>query len=168
MAKDPLQEFKSRSQLKREYSKLRDLVLQLGSLTPGQLRRLPLSERTYEGLLAAKGMTRTALKRQIGHLQALMAEEEDLEGIRAALSNERQPHVAEVAALHEAEYWRDRLLSGNEEEIAAVVQRYPDADRSHLRQLTRNAKKERTLEKPPRSARLLLRYLRTLPEQEER
>jgi ribosome-associated protein len=167
MVKDPLREFKSRSQLKREYSELKDLVTQLAILTPGQLRRMPLSERTTEALLAAKGMTRTALKRQLGYLQALMAEEEDLEGVRAALNNERQPHVDEVAILHEAERWRDRLLSGGEEEITAVVSRYPEADRVHMRQLARNAKKERTQEKPPRSARLLLRYLRTLPEKEE-
>jgi ribosome-associated protein len=109
-------------------------------------------------------MTRTALQRQYRHLSSLLVEE-DVAAIRAALSGELQPHAEEIAALHEAEDWRDKLLSADEGRLTAFVEQYPGCDRTHLRQLVRNAKKERDLDKPPRSARQLFRYLRQLSEQ---
>ena len=66
--------------------------------------------------------------------------------------------------MHEVELWRDRLLSGDESHLAAFVERHPGCDRTNLRRLVRNAKKERELEKPPKSARQLFRYLRQLAE----
>ena len=158
------QDEKSRSQVKREFRELKDLGIQLAGLSKGQLRAIPLSEGTRDALLAAKGMTRTALQRQYRHLSSLLVEE-DVAAIRAALSGELQPHAEEIAALHEAEDWRDKLLSADEGQLTAFVERYLGCDRTHLRQLVRNAKKERDLDKPPRSARQLFRYLRQLSEQ---
>jgi len=94
--------------------------------------------------------------------------QEDVAALRAALAGELQPHAEEVAALHEAERWRDQLLSADEGQLATLVERFPDCDRRHLRQLVRNAKKERDLDKPPRSARKLFRYLRQLAASERR
>ncbi len=158
------QDEKSRSQVKREFRELKDLGIQLAGLSKGQLRAIPLSEGTRDALLAGKGMTRTALQRQYRHLSSLLVEE-DVAAIRAALSGELQPHAEEIAALHEAEDWRDKLLSADEGRLTAFVERYPECDRTHLRQLVRNAKKERDLDKPPKSARQLFRYLRLLSEQ---
>ena len=73
----------------------------------------------------------------------------------------------EVAALHEAERWRDELLSADEHQIAAFVERYPECDRTRLRQIVRNARKEHDLDKPPKSARQLFRFLRQLFEQRD-
>ena len=160
------QDEKSRSQVKREFRELKDLGMQLAGLSKGQLRAIPLSGGTRDALLAAKGMTRTALQRQYRHLSSLLVEE-DVAAIRAALSGELQPHAEEVAALHEAEHWRDKLLSADESQLAAFVERYPASDRTHLRQLVRNARKERDLDKPPKSARQLFRYLRQLSEQQD-
>jgi len=160
------QDEKSRSQVKREFRELKDLGIQLAGLSKGQLRAIPLSEGTRDALLAAKGMTRTALQRQYRHLTSLLAQE-DVAAIRAALTGELQPHAEEVTALHEAEHWRDKLLSADEGQLTAFVERYPECDRTHLRQLVRNAKKERDLDKPPRSARQLFRYLRELSEQQD-
>jgi ribosome-associated protein len=39
---------------------------------------------------------------------------------------------------------------------------YPDADSQHLRQLQRNAQKEAKQGKPPKSSRLLYKYLKDL------
>ena len=161
------QDDKSRSQIKREFRELKDLGKRLAGLSEGQLRAIPLSERTRDALLATRRMTRNALQRQYRHLSSLMAGE-DVAAIRAALAGQLQPHAEEVAALHEAERWRDELLSTGEVRLDALVERYPGCDRTHLRQLVRNANKERDLGKPPRSARLLFRYLRSLVEQPDR
>lgn len=155
----PRQDEKSRSQVKREFRELKRLGVELSGMSKGQLRAMPLSEGTRAALLAAKEMKRTALQRQYRYLSSLLAEE-DIDAIRAALASELQPHVEEVALLHEAERWRDTLLAGDEAQLGEFVQRCPECDRTHLRRLVRNAIKERSLDKPPASARLLLRYVR--------
>ena len=166
MKKNSQQDEKSRSQVKREFRELKELGKQLAGLSKGQLCAMPLSEQTREALLAAKGMTRTALQRQYRHLSSRLAQE-DVAALRARLTDERRPHTEKVAAHHEAEDWRDRLLSADEGQLAAFVERYPECDRTRLRQLVRNARKERDLDKPPRAARQLFRYLRQLSEQQD-
>ncbi len=166
MVEDSQQEEKSRSQVKREFRALKELGKQLAGLSRGQLRAMPLSAGTRDALLAAKGMTRTALQRQYRYISSLMTEE-DVAGLRACLTGARQPHVEAVTALHVAEEWRDRLLSADGSQLTAFVGKYPECDQTHLRQLVRNAKRERDLDKPPKSARQLFRYLRQLSEQRD-
>jgi ribosome-associated protein len=160
MTEIPEQDDKSRSQIKREFRELKDLGVQLAGLSKGQLRSIPLSDGTRDALLEAKGMTRSALQRQYRYLSSLLAEE-NMAAIRAALAGELKPHADEVASLHEAERWRDSMLSGDESHLAAFVERYPACDRAHLRQLVRNAQKETDRGKPPKSARQLFRYIKT-------
>lgn len=154
-------EEKSRSQVKREFRELKDLGMRLAGLSKGQLRAIPLSEETREALLATHGMARNARQRHFRHLSSLLAEE-DVAAIRAALAGAIQPHADDVAKLHEAEQWRDKLLSADEGQLAAFVERYPECDRTHVRLLVRNARKELDLDKPPKSARQLFRYVRGL------
>jgi ribosome-associated protein len=130
-------------------------------LSNGQLSAIPLSEETRAAVLAAQGMARNALQRHYRYLSSLLAEE-DVAAIRAALAGELQPHVEDVAKLHEAERWRDALLSGDERQLAAFVERYPPCDRAHVRLLVGHARRELELGKPPKSARELFRYVRRL------
>jgi len=163
---NPQQDAKSRSQVKREFRELKDLGIQLAGLPKAQLRAIPLSEKTLEAALASHGMARNALQRHYRYLSSLLAEE-DVAAIRAALAGAFQPHVKDVAKQHEAERWRDELLSGDERQLAAFVERYPECDRTHLRLLLRNARQELDRAKPPRSARLLFRYLRRLSDPQD-
>jgi len=161
LTRESQDEGKSRSQVKREYRELKDLGIQLTALTSGQLCAMPLSGGLRDAVQAAKQMPRNARQRQYRYISSLLVEE-DVDTIRAALAGELQPHAEEVAAIHEAEGWRDRLLSSDEGELTAFIERFPECDRTHLRQLVRNTKKERDLEKPPRSARQLYQYIRQL------
>jgi ribosome-associated protein len=161
LTKESQDEGKSRSQVKREFRELKDLGVQLTALSRGQLCVMPLSGGLRDAVLAAKEMPRNALQRQYRYISSLL-DEEDVDTIRAALAGELQPPAEEVAAVHEAEGWRDDLLLSDEGKLTAFIERYPECDRTHLRQLVRNAKKERDLEKPPRSARQLYRYIRQL------
>jgi len=160
---DPPQDEKSRSQVKREFRELKELGIQLAGLPEGQLRAMPLSEKTLDALLATREMARNALQRQYRYVSSLLARE-DVTTLRAVLAGELQPHAEEVAVLHEAEGWRDKLLAADPSQLTAFVERHPECDRTHLRRLVRQAKKERDLEKPPRSARQLFRYLKQLLE----
>jgi ribosome-associated protein len=157
---------KSRSQVKRDFRALKDLGIRLAGLTPGQLNAIPLSEETREAIRAAHGMARNALQRHYRYLSSLLVEE-DVAAIRTALAGELQPHVKDVAKQHEAERFRDELVSGDERQFAAFIERYPACDRARVRLLVRNARKELDLGKPPRSARLLFRYLRRLSDPQD-
>jgi ribosome-associated protein len=157
--KDSQEEDKSRSQLKREFREVKELGIQLAGLSEGQLKAIPLSDKTREALMATKGMARNALQRQYRFISSRL-EKEDVTAIKAALAGALQPHAEEVANLHEAERWRDRLLSDDGSQIAAFTEQFPQCDRTHLALLVQQAKKERDLDQPPRSARQLFRYIR--------
>jgi len=152
--------------MKRDVLALKKLGIRLSELSKSELGVVPLSEKTRAAVLASQGMARNSLHRHYRYLSSLLAEE-DVDAIQAALAAGLQPHVDAVAKLHEAETWRDRLLSGDERELAAFVERYPKCDRAHVRLLVRNARKELDLAKPPRSARLLFRYVREFLESGE-
>jgi hypothetical protein len=111
------QDEKSRSQVKRDFRELKDLGIRLAGLSKGQLRAIPLSEKTREALQATQGMARNARQRHYRYLSSLLAEE-DVAAVRTALAGALQPHVEDVADLHEAEQWRDKLLSADERQLA--------------------------------------------------
>lgn len=149
---------KSKSQLKREREALRLLGRELVELPDAHLQKVPLGEKSREAIVAARGMKMGALKRQLQYIGGLMVEEDE-PAIRRTLEGLNAPHREEVAALHELEQWRDRLIEGDEVLLNELVDRFAQADRQHLRQLVRNAAKERKLAKPPKSSRMLFRYL---------
>ena len=161
MIHDSRQDEKSRSQIKRDLQALKELGIQLAGLPKGELSAVPLSDKTRAAVLAAHGMARNALARHYRYLSSLLTAE-DVPAIRAALAGKLQPHAGDVAKLHDTERWRDALLSGDETQLDAFIERYPACDRARVRLLVRNARKELTLDKPPRSARELFRYVRGL------
>ena len=79
-----------------------------------------MGKETREAVAATHGMARNALQRHYRFLSSLVGKE-DVAAIRAALTGELQPHVKDVADQHEAEQWRDRLLSADERQLAAFV-----------------------------------------------
>lgn len=154
------EEEKSKSQIKREFRELHDLGRQLVALSGKHLQAMPLSESLREAVLNAKTFSRGALQRQLRYIAGLMSRE-DAESIRRALDTLLQPQREQVRAFHEIEQWRDKLIAGDDVLLDELVNSF-DADRQHLRQLVRNAQKEREQNKPPKSARMLFQYLTEL------
>jgi ribosome-associated protein len=56
------------------------------------------------------------------------------------------------------------LLGEDEDHLTAFIRQHPCTDRQHLRQLIRNASREKTDEGIPRTHRILLRYLQEITE----
>lgn len=154
---------KSKSQVKRELHALHDLGRDLVELPGKSLQQIPLSDETRDAVLEAKQLKMEALRRKLKHIGKLMRDE-DADSIRIALDKLRQPHEKEVSEFHEVEGWRDALLAGDDVVLNELCGRFVDIDRQHLRQLVRNAKKEQALNKAPKSARVLFRYLKGLSE----
>jgi ribosome-associated protein len=158
MSEDKEQPVKSKSQVKRELQALRDLGRELVELPPALLDKLDIPASVRDEILHARTLKREALRRQLQRIGKLLRDADE-EAIRSAVARLSQPHRDEVRAFHEIEKWRDQLISGDDEMINQLMQRFAGADRQHIRQLVRNARKESSLDKPPRSARLLFQYL---------
>jgi ribosome-associated protein len=162
----PHAEATSKSQLKRELLALRDLGKQLVELPQSSLQGMQLSPPLLAAVIAAKGFKRGALKRQLQHIAGLLRTH-DSGAIREALDDIHRPRQQEIEHLHEVEGWRDSLLAGDAQLLEELARRYRHVDRQQLRQLVRNADRERQHNKPPKSARALFRTLMALREEEQ-
>lgn len=158
-------EKKSKSQVKRELQELQALGKQLTNVPNKQLVDFPLSEKLRDAILAAKTMKQGALSRQLKYIGGLMPDE-DIDAVRVALNTLNKSHQDEVDQYHQIEIWRDRLLEGDEIVFDELMDSFASFDRQHVNQLLRNAKNEQRLSKPPKSARMLFKYLAEIQENE--
>ena len=159
-SEDEFEDEKSKSQIKRELLELKALGRTLISLPVKDLDKLVLPERLYESVVKAQSMSHGALKRETGFIGRLIADE-DHETIAANVAKLKQAHQGEVKQFHELEQWLDNLLSGNNDVMTMLHQQLESFDGQYVRQLVRNAAKEAKLNKSPKSARLLFKYLQT-------
>lgn len=155
----------SKSQLKRDAQAVRDLGSELALLGPSERARIPLPDDIVDAIEELNRTTKNgARKRQLGWL-AKRLRKIDIEPVEAALEAIRQAARANTQTLHLVEQWRDRLLGEDAEPntkqaLTDFLDKYPHADRQLLRQLQRSAAKEKSLNKPPKSARLLFKSVR--------
>lgn len=160
----------NKSALKRENAALEQLGEELIALPKERLDKLDLSPALLEAVKLAQAIERHhgAFKRQRKFIAKLLRDM-DAETIRAQLEQHTQQTARDTRQLHVIERWRDRLLAGGDHDLNALMAERPDADRQKLRQLIRDARKEQQAEAPPRSARLLFKFLRGLmtPEAED-
>ena len=68
-------------------------------------------------------------------------------------------NTAENAYFHNLERWRTRLIE-DEGVLSELMQQYPSIDSQQIRTLIRNARREASLAKPPKSSRELFKLLR--------
>jgi ribosome-associated protein len=150
----------SKSQRKRDSAALQDLGDELMALANDQLAKLDLPEDLAEAVRIGRSITaHGGLRRQRKFIGKLLRQM-DAEPIRAGLAALKNEDAGAVRLQHLCERWRDRMLAEGDAAVNEFVGDHPDADRQKLRQLVRDAKSERGAGKPPRSARLLFRYLR--------
>ena len=153
----------SKSSRKREMEALQDLGRQLVELSTERLRKVPLPENLYEAIRAAQGFKMEALRRQLQYIGKLMRNV-DPAPIQAQLDVFNGNSAAEVARQHRLERLRADYLE-DEKVLTTIADTWPGADLQHLRNLRRNALKEREQGKPPKAFRELFRVLRDLEAQ---
>jgi len=155
-------DYKSKSQAKREAESLQDMGRELVGLSRERIMKMDLPDDLRSAVLEAQRISaHGALRRQMQYIGKVMrgVEAEDIASQLAALRGESDVAKAQFHAL---ERWRDRLLA-DENALTEWLGRHPGADAQKLRQLIRNARKEAELGKPPRSSRELFRFLRDTP-----
>ncbi|MFM9271614.1 ribosome biogenesis factor YjgA [Halomonas elongata] len=156
----PADERPSKSRLKREMHALQALGERLIAMNESERARFPLSDE----LLAAIEETgriraREARRRHMQYVGKLMRRE-DLDGIQAVFDEIDREQLQRDHAFHRLEKWRDRLIDEGDDAVADFIEAFPDTDRQALRQLIRNARRERDQGKPPTNARRLFKLIR--------
>lgn len=151
----------SKSHFKREAEAVQALGERLIGLRQEQLDELDLSEKLYDAVMLAKRLTSNgAIRRQKQFIGKLMRQEE-IEPIAAKFAEWERKDRNDTLRLHRLERWRERLLT-DEAALTEWLTEYPATDVQRLRTLIRNARKEQSDNKPPKSSRELFRLLREI------
>lgn len=157
----------SKTQRKRESTALQDLGAALVDLSEDQLARIAMPDALRQAVGDARRITRhEARRRQMQYIGKLMRNT-DPEPIRVALDALAGVHAAATGQLHRIERLRDLLLEDEATALHEITAANPRADLQHLRQLRRNALKEREQGKPPRAFREIFQALKALDENEK-
>ncbi|HBR98459.1 MAG TPA: ribosome-associated protein [Gammaproteobacteria bacterium] len=152
----------SNSQRKRDAADIHQLGRELVALSPDTLRQIPLDGDLETAITEAQQIrAHGALKRQLQFIAKLLRQRE-LDDIRQALDDLDQQSASAKAAFKRCEQWRDRLIDEEPGALEDFIRQWPETDRQQLRQLIRNAIKERQRDKPPSASRALFRYIRDL------
>lgn len=161
------EDYKSKSQVKREMHALQELGEQLTALSASTLDDLGLPDNLRTAIADYQRFTsRQAQKRQRQYIGKVMRSI-DPEPIQQALDKIKSRDRQQVAFLHRLENWRDRLLSEGDSALGELLQEAPNIDRQQLRQLIRNAKQEAAKNKPPKSSRAIFQLLKASMASEE-
>jgi len=134
----------SRSERKRESTRLQQLGAQLLPMRPDHLARLALPEQLIGALDEARRIHDfEGKRRQLQFIGKLMRQLDTaaLEAIRAALDAVQRGSAGEAMALHEVEQWRARLIA-DDAALSQWVQRYPQSDSQQVRALLRQARRD--------------------------
>lgn len=152
----------SKTQRKRDAEALQALGARLVDLAEAEWRRLELPDDLVQALREARKIrSHGARKRQLQYIGKLMRGIEvqavrdyfEQRGLADRLAAERHQHLERL---------RDTLIDEGDAALGEVLAEFPGADRQQLRQLVRQARREREHGNAPKSSRALFRYLRDL------
>ncbi|MDA7826004.1 DUF615 domain-containing protein [Porticoccaceae bacterium] len=152
----------SRTQLKRENQELRDMGEQLVLLAKSQLEKITLDDSLKAAIKEARRLKNLdARRRQLQYIGKLLRNI-DVTDIRHSL--EKLNHQSQTFRQHFAklEEWRDRFISEGNDAIEDFIAQYPQADRQQLRNLQRQACREKSQNKPSTASEKLFKYIRQL------
>lgn len=154
---------KSKSQKKRDMTALQDLGTELEALAKDRLARVPMPETLDDAIREARRITsHEGKRRQMQYVGKIMRglDDDEVEAIRAALEGFKGTSKAETARMHLIERWRELLLA-DDAALTRFLSEHPSADVQALRNIIRNARKEKELAKPPRYFRELFQAIKT-------
>ncbi|MBP0621835.1 ribosome-associated protein [Cupriavidus sp. LEh25] len=153
---------KSKSQRKRDMTALQDLGAELEALPKDRLARVPMPESLADAIHEARRTTsHEGKRRQMQFVGKVMRglDDDEVEAIRAALEGFKGTSKAETARMHLIERWRELLLA-DDAALTRFLGEHPVADVQSLRNIIRNARKEKEQAKPPRYFRELFQAIK--------
>lgn len=152
----------NKTQLKKDMAVLFALSEEMSELSATQLKYLELPENIHKAVVEVSGMPHKGARKRLLKFITGQLHKIEVEAILEKLARMKNKSAHAVREHHIVERWRDRLIAGGNDALTELLNEQPHADRQQLRQLSRNAQKEAEAAKPPKSSRLLYRYLRDL------
>jgi len=151
----------SKTKVKQQMHALQDIGKELVTLNKDQLAQLDLPESLRGAIREMHRIKKFgAIRRQMQYIGKLMRHV-DPDPIVAKLDIWKGRSNQHVAYTHQLERWRDRLLD-NSDALTTLLDEFPNANAQHLRNLIRNARKEKETNKPPKSFREIYQTLREI------
>ena len=154
----------SKTRRKHECDAMQELGEALITLKLSELNELELPGVLHDAIEEAHRIrARGALKRQKQFIGKLMRDV-DIDDIQKRYDNLCHKDDLHNAHFKRLEKWRDRIIAEGDAALNDLVTEFPQADRQHIRQLFRKARKEQENSKPPVAYRQIFKYLRDLSE----
>ena len=151
----------SRTKRKHEVEALQALGARLVELPTDRLTKVEMPDNLREAVREAQRIRNfEGRRRQVQYIGRLMRDA-DPAPLQAAIDAFDGVSAVENARLHRLERLRTEVMD-NERALESVLEIHPGADIQYLRQLRRNALKEREQNKPPKAFRALFQALKEL------
>ncbi|REG81763.1 ribosome biogenesis factor YjgA [Marinomonas pollencensis] len=163
---DDDENFKSKTQIKREMEELQELGKKLLGLSKNQQKKVEMSETLREALAEADRIKqREAMRRHMQYIGKVMRTE-DHESIARRVAMFDTTSAAYNKLFHQLELKRDTLIGENSKEaLAQYLEEHPEVeDIQLLRQLIRLSQKEVSQQGNTTNRKKLFRFLRETEE----
>ncbi len=154
----------SKSQRKRDMLALQKIGEVLVTLSASQLAKVPLEPSLADAVNAARAIkSHEGKRRQLQYIGKLMRHL-DPAPIQAAIDKIQLKNHLNKSRFHQVERWRDRFIAEGDVLLQEFLQQYPQTEIQELRQLVRNAQKEKEINKNGGAETALFRFLRDVIE----
>ena len=152
----------NKTQIKKDIHALFKLAEEMSLLSTEHLDSLQLPEKIHHAVVDVSKMGLTgARKRLLKHIAGLL-HKTDVTPFVEKLARMKNKSAHAVREHHMAERWRERLLHEGNDALTDFLYEFPEADAQQIRQLIRNAQKEKERNNPPKAARQLYQVLKGL------
>ncbi|ADZ91027.1 ribosome biogenesis factor YjgA [Marinomonas mediterranea] len=158
--------YKSKTQIKREMEALQDLGKQLVALSKSQRAKVPMSETMRDALDEADRIKqREAQRRHLQYIGKVMRSE-DHEAIQHRVDLFDTTSALHNKLFHQLEATRDQLINADssQEVFKKYIEENPDVDIQQFRQLIRQSQKEAEQGNKTTSKKKLFKLLREIQE----
>lgn len=155
-----MEEYKSKSQKKRDAEALQKIGLKMLALSVEKLDRIPLPDNLRQAIMEAKKIKSHGAARRQAQLIGKLMRNADYEAIILAYENLAAEASTKTALFHEAELWRDRLIKASPHALTEFVEKYHPEDLQQLKVLIKKAIEEQQHNLQNGSGKNLFRFLR--------
>jgi ribosome-associated protein len=152
----------NKTRIKKDIAELFAMGETMSKLAAAHLTSLELPDNIHHAVQEVSDMPHTGARKRLLKYIAGQLHKMDTTPIQEKLARIQSKSAHAVREHHITEHWRDKLIAEGSDAFTELFDEQPTADLQQIRQLLRNIKKETDNNKPPRSTRLLYRYLKSL------
>lgn len=155
----------SKTRRKKDCDAMQEIGERMIALNSDELSQIDMDDELRRAIEEAQRIkSHGALKRQKQYIGKIMRSM-DSDSLEQQLDRLLHRHDLHNAEFKRMEKWRESMLENGDSAINEFIEQYPLADRHHLRQLVRNADREKKANKPPSAYRQIFKYIREIVDQ---